>query len=176
MTWIHPSAVSCRTQISFDAQFLEKSSFCLFVHYHLFIIIIAEAKGHLLNFLGPQPSRAQTRFQSPIYLPLPSSFFQSRLCFAYTQKLIKLNISTLMMEAACTSETSAISPTCTWCSNPRTELASVINRCESLQYLYICISVCGVSKLWLAGHVRLLWTVSVVRGEGDVFKFFLQTG
>jgi hypothetical protein len=137
---------SDRTQINFDAQFLVKSLFYLSVHYHLFIIIIAELKGHVHNFSGPQPSRSQMRSQSPIHLPASLPVFLKTLCFAYTQKLINLNISTLMMEAAYTSETSAISPTCTWCSNP-----SVINRCISIYQYVTCpncdsLDACGSFK------------------------------
>jgi hypothetical protein len=41
--------------------------------------------------------------------------------------------STLMMEVACTPETTAISPTTTQCNNRRTELMSIINYRERLK-------------------------------------------
>jgi hypothetical protein len=40
---------------------------------------------------------------------------------------------TLKIEASCTPETSAISPTTTRCNNVRTELTSIINQHENLK-------------------------------------------
>jgi hypothetical protein len=50
----------------------------------------------------------------------------------HSQQLTKLHPSTLMMVIVFTFETSAISPTATWCNNPRTELTSIINHRESI--------------------------------------------
>jgi hypothetical protein len=47
-------------------------------------------------------------------------------CAIYTQKLTELDTPTLIMEAACTSETSQTLPTFTRCDSPRTESTSII--------------------------------------------------
>lgn len=124
MTRIHPSAVFFLSWILI----VHKSiSFCLFVHHHM--------SAQLLGTTARPPDEVPV----PNLFPASLTVFFKTHCLAYTQKLVKLNISTLMIEAACTSEASAVSPTCTWCSNLRTELVSVINHCEGLQCLCICM-------------------------------------
>jgi hypothetical protein len=57
----------------------------------------------------------------------------------HAASMFNVNVTfTLKMEAACTSEIPAMSPTTTQFKNPRTELTSIINHCEGLKS--ICIS------------------------------------
>jgi hypothetical protein len=79
-------------------------------------------RGHLYNYLGPLFLLAWTSV-SPLTLSRPSAVhFQHNAI--YTQ-LTNLHMSTLKMEAACTSETSATSHTIARYNNLRTELTNV---------------------------------------------------
>jgi hypothetical protein len=77
--------------------------------------------GSQHNFPGPAKAPIPTLF------PLPPFFFKTE-CYTYTQKLTNLHISTVKMEAACTSITSATSPT-TQCNNPKT--INISNCCQN---------------------------------------------
>jgi hypothetical protein len=77
------------------------------------------------------------------------------MLYRYAQKLIDLHTLTLKMEAACTFEMSKTSPTTTWCSKSKTELASIINYCESLKSLIIYFCIVLTSELSNIGKVHL---------------------
>jgi hypothetical protein len=83
--------------------------------------------------------------------------FQNRML--YIQPLTNLYTSTLKMDAVCSSESSAASPTITQCNNLRTELISIINHCEELHSLYSSPSIIRMiksSRMRWAGHVALM--------------------
>jgi hypothetical protein len=84
-----------------------------------------------------------SRRTGEVPIPIVPSFpfyFQIE-CYMYTE--VHLHTSTLKMEAGCTTETSATSPTTARCNSPRTELISMISHCESrVSAIKFFVSLC----------------------------------